>query len=162
MIKGIAVLMMLTHHLWGFPERVADLQLGGVYVQIGSACKMCVSIFMFLSGYGLYVTYRKKQTIDCPKRVWNTYRRFWQVMMVFVPLGLLFGCTFDLQEFISNALCLTCSYNHEWWFLSTYIELLIIFALLLPMAKSRFFSPLLVCMAVLMRVYADYSGNGGV
>lgn len=61
MVKGMAILMMIMHHIWGFPEKIPGLLLSNIEVQIGSAAKICVSIFMFLSGYGLYYTFEKKK-----------------------------------------------------------------------------------------------------
>lgn len=152
MVKGIAVLMMILHHLWGFPEKIPELHLSHLEVQIGAACKICVSIFMFLSGYGLYYTFGKKGTIRVWHRVWNIYKRFWQVFFIFVPVGFLFlSKPFTLQEFLANLFCLKFSYNHEWWFLGTYIELLLVLPIILLTDQKKCFPYLLVCLSVLFR-----------
>lgn len=161
MIKGIAVLLMILHHLWGFPERVPELHLPSACVQIGSAGKICVSMFMFLSGYGLYANYLKQGRTHIWKRVWNVYKRYWQVFLVFVPIGYIMGMHFNWLEAISNLTCLSCSYNHEWWFLATYVELLLVFALTMKFAGKRYFTPLAVASMIVFRIISGYVFGGG-
>lgn len=152
MVKGISVLMMILHHIWGFPEKIPELPLSHLEVQIGAACKICVSIFMFLSGYGLYYTFGKKGTIRVWHRVWNIYKRFWQVFFIFAPIGFLFlSKPFALPNFLANLFCLEFSYNHEWWFLGTYIELLLVLPIVLLASTKKWFPYLIVCLSVLLR-----------
>lgn len=68
MIKGAAILMMMWHHcfLKGRYEKYAisfwPLSESQV-VHVASFFKICVSLFAFVSGYGLYLAYqRKKET----------------------------------------------------------------------------------------------------
>lgn len=165
MVKGIAVLMMILHHIWGFPEKIPELPLSHLEVQIGAACKICVSIFMFLSGYGLYYTFGKKGTIRVWHRVWNIYKRFWQVFFIFAPIGFLFlSKPFALPNFLANLFCLEFSYNHEWWFLGTYIELLLVLPIVLLANTKKWFPYLIVCLSVLLRGLSggiDLNSGGG-
>lgn len=152
MVKGIAVLMMIMHHIWGFPEKIPGLLLSNIEVQIGSAAKICVSIFMFLSGYGLYYTFYKKGEIRVWRRVWSIYKRFWQVFFIFVPIGFLFlSKPFAIQEFLQNMFCLKFGYNHEWWFLGTYIEFLLVLSVMLMANQKKYFPYLIVGLSVLLR-----------
>lgn len=54
-MKAIAFLMMLAHHLWRKPEfgMFEPIAYGNILISIGLMSKICVGIFMFLSGYGL-------------------------------------------------------------------------------------------------------------
>lgn len=152
MIKGIAVLMMIMHHLWTFPDRIPGLALLNVETQIGSAAKICVSIFMFLSGYGLYYTYAHKGSIRVWHRVKNVYKRFWKVFFIFVPIGLIFlSKPFSIVEFLQNLFCLKFSYNQEWWFLGTYIELLLVLPIVLLADAKKYFPYLIVVSAIILR-----------
>ena len=165
MIKGIAVLMMLAHHLWGFPSRIQAISMPSICVQIGEAFKICVTIFMFLSGFGLYATWKSHRCLNVWKRVWNTYRNFWRVFWIFVPVGLLFyGVDFHIGEFFGNLFCLTYSYNHEWWFLGTYIELLMVLPWILKFEHKRIFLFFVVLSAVAFRASAEilFTSSGGV
>ena len=165
MVKGMAVLMMILHHFWAFPERIPGLALSNIEIQLGSASKICVSIFMFLSGYGLYYTFTKKGTIQVWHRIRNVYKRFWQVFFIFVPIGFLFlSKSFGIGEFLQNLFCLKFSYNHEWWFLGTYIELILFLPIVLLAEKKKLFPYLIVVSAIMLRglshVVAINSGGG--
>lgn len=47
-VKGIAIIAMLVHHLfYQHPE------YGMIIYQLGLVGKICVALFLFLSGYGL-------------------------------------------------------------------------------------------------------------
>lgn len=152
MVKGMAVLMMIMHHIWGFPEKIPALPLSNFEVLLGAAGKICVSIFMFISGYGLYYTFEKKETIRVWHRVWNVYKRFWQVFLIFVPIGFLFlSKPFAVQELLANLFCLKFSYNQEWWFLGTYIELLLVLPVMLMANQKKYFPYLIVGLSVLLR-----------
>ncbi len=54
-MKAIALLLMLVHHLWREPGfvRFEPVAYGNILLSIGLMSKICVGIFMFLSGYGL-------------------------------------------------------------------------------------------------------------
>ena len=53
-IKAIAIIAMLVHHLfYEHPE------FGGTIVNIGMSGKICVALFVFLSGYGMATSFPK-------------------------------------------------------------------------------------------------------
>lgn len=54
-MKALALMLMLVHHLWKHNEMVhyGPLSYSGILEQIGLFGKICVGIFLFLSGYGL-------------------------------------------------------------------------------------------------------------
>ena len=66
-IKTIAIIWMLIHHLWGFPDRLVGGSLNYFYsifdqstiIYFGIFGKFCVSIFFFV-GYGIYKIIREK------------------------------------------------------------------------------------------------------
>ena len=61
-IKGVAICLMLYHHLFAFPERVTE----GVFISLwsfndtnlsvclGAFGRICVPLFTLMSGYGRY------------------------------------------------------------------------------------------------------------
>lgn len=55
-LKGIAIIAMLMHHLWGCPP-VGVEPYTGVLGFLGGVGKVCVAMFLFCSGYGLSVGY---------------------------------------------------------------------------------------------------------
>ena len=164
MMKGVAVLLMIIHHAWGFPCRIPELHILHVEEQIGIASKICVSIFMFLSGYGLYYTFNRNSSIHLEKRLKAIYERFWKVFFVFVPLGFLFfDRTFHLQEFLLNLFCVDYSYNREWWFMGTYIELLLVLPLVLRLDTKKYFLVAVLLVAIVLRFLSGFFElNSGV
>ena len=65
--KGVAILLMLYHHLFVIPERISvehfsllDAVLPNAQITIATFCKLCVCIYIFLSGFGLYHQYKSK------------------------------------------------------------------------------------------------------
>lgn len=152
-MKGIAILLMLMHHLWAFPERVFvndgftdTFAVFGEYwyYYLGRFGKICVSMFLFLSGYGLMKT---KQTgkLDLIGKVKGLYQTYWKVFVIFIPIAfLLFSnqpayCkdtgiysrynTYSNRDMLTNFLGLSSSYNPEWWFFRTYLVALFTFPL---------------------------------
>lgn len=84
-LKGVAILLMLFHHMYRKPSMFdkyglsfAPFEQANV-VDFAIVCKICVSIFAFISGYGLYLSYSKfdkahKSSQDMLK--WSAARYF--------------------------------------------------------------------------------------
>lgn len=60
MIQGIAVTLMVIHHLLGFPERISvqyyhvlDFSFFHFETMLGYFGRICIAIFAFNSGYGI-------------------------------------------------------------------------------------------------------------
>lgn len=66
-LKGIAVILMFAHHFFGYPEWIAapNQYIGLPFIgtpwsySIGKYGSICVSIFAFITGYGVYFSYKK-------------------------------------------------------------------------------------------------------
>lgn len=148
-VKGIAAVMMLLHHLAGFPGRFpvgfggfTDLP-AGYLLEIAVSADLCVSLFFFLGGYGLYIRWQK-QDFSVSRSILELYKAYWKVFLVFVPIALVFfrrsGADINylatlynvdskavlLTTLISNFTAYTCSLNPEWWFLKNYIAVFIL------------------------------------
>ncbi|MBR6448498.1 MAG: acyltransferase [Fibrobacter sp.] len=152
-MKAIAILCMLTHHLWTFPERIAGGPLKSLIsfsnlpltVHLGVFGKICVSMFFFLGGYGLYKKYFGKR-YNIAERLKKLYVAYWKVFLVFVPIGFIFFSNqtaycqdagvyssfsgFSVKEFVLNFFGFVSTYNREWWFLLSYAIALILFPLI--------------------------------
>lgn len=142
--KGVAILLMLIHHLFAFPDRinlnqgyVSLLSIGGNNIEfiIGIFGKICVSMYIFLSGYGIYMSSLKSNKITLKYslvRLKKLYINYWIVFIIFVPIGFIFfNRELNIREFILNFVGWSSSYNGEWWFFRLYVELI----LLVPILK---------------------------
>lgn len=155
MLQGLAILMMLYHHLFSTPEALGIeyrslLQFGSLNIELHMAWffKICVAIYAFVSGYGLCRGIRHtdnpdegffanliKKYIFVLKKLLNFMIQYWLVFIIFVPIGFVFfGKPFDFKEFVLNFLGISSDYNGAWWYVFQYIKML----LLLPILDSLF------------------------
>ncbi len=135
-LKGTAILMMLFLHLFNHLPYVRNCQpilyLQGdplVYL-LTKFTAICVPMYLFLSGYGLYIiSADSKRTLTFKtgiKRIFLLYINFWIILLIFIPIGIwlvpgIYPGTWI--NIISNITAWNTSYNGEWWFLFPYIVL---------------------------------------
>ena len=135
-LKGIALLLMLTLHLFNFSDRIHPssqvvflFQFQNINIEryIAYFGGICVPMFFFLSGYGFSVS-GIKQANYYRTKILSTYKAYWWVFFLFVPVGLIFfgdqpRYNFNALNFIQNLFALNSSYNPEWWFIQPYLLL---------------------------------------
>ena len=146
-LKGLAVLLMLFHHLFYdvsaaplFDEPVAGHHWVALFSQ---QCKVCVAIFVFLSGYGLAKSYKGTIRKYFAHRFVKLYFNYWLIWLLFVPVGIIFfGRTFQVvyQTHIPAHLvidlcglstaCGFVGYNPTWWFYSCIVILYALYPLI--------------------------------
>lgn len=166
MLKGIAICAMLWHHLF------ITAEYGNVVFFIGDLGKVCVSIFLFVSAYGLFVQYNKLDISSTSvgvkagfrfliKRLVKFYFNYWAVFLVFVPIGVfVFGRTLELsygysvnvyKRLIYDILGIQgfSSYNITWWFNKLIIVLYLLYPLLFFLMKRLSWLTLLVSLVAL-------------
>ena len=144
---------MLAHHLMFNPEKQwVDMPpltrcfpnlIGGLSIDnaVGSFGQICVSLFMFLGGYGLAASISKGE-FSLLDKIIRLYKTYWRYFIVFVPIGFLFFSKqddyllrtdfchvfsdFNLKQMISSFVGWTFDYNKEWWFLRAYVVYIIL------------------------------------
>lgn len=152
-IKAFAIMAMLVHHLfWENPEYGLD-----VY-SLAVMGKVCVALFVFLSGYGMAATFPKNiggflNTAKTffwflGKRYAKFFMNYWIVFFMAVPIGVFFfGRTLEiaygtstglLTKFISDIFGLRGfgSYNITWWFNELILSLWLLFPLLYALMRN--------------------------
>lgn len=186
--KGIAIVLMLIHHLYIMNDRIpigyeytsgitiSNMDLINIVASFG---KICVSLFMFLGGYGIFksVSSQGKEVSitkgSFSKRIISLYRSYWKVFLVFIPIAFTFfdscvvTCTnpayhdwfsvFSFKDFVSNFFAWSCSYNGEWWFFKTYIVTLFlgyIFIQLFKRSKNVYieFSAIIIYQIIITNI----------
>ena len=147
-IKGWAILFMLAHHLYTFTDRIpygmelaTNKYILGVELTqfIGKTGILCVPMFMFLGGYGLFASVNigeKSLVGNFAARLVKLYKQYWKVLFIFLPIGFIFFgnqpqycdnefCNlfskFETHNFIQTLVGYRAYYNREWWFLKAYI-----------------------------------------
>ena len=163
-IKAIAIIAMLVHHLfYEHPE------FGDTIVSIGMIGKICVALFVFLSGYGMAASFPKnaKGRLNSTKLFLSTlckryakfYLNYWFIFFIFVPIGIFcfdrpleaaYGENANLiKSFISDIFGQQSfdSYNITWWFNAIILALWILFPFLYIALKNRIVS---ICILIFL------------
>lgn len=182
-LKGIAILMMLFHHcfrdvslyqsytvsFFPFPEHII--------VHLAYVSKICVSLFAFISGYGLLLSCRKKSvsaTRWTAVRYIRTFSGYWFVwvisaivcqlinhrtQLVLFKEGIWRGLLYSVIDFSGTAsLFATPTINGTWWYMSAAA----VFILLVPLVNRCRKNLWLVLFAAvaLLRVLTGKNGDG--
>lgn len=122
--KGVALILMLVFHLWN-PFVDMGYETIGIFHQEWAAFgSICVSIFVFLAGYGLVVSNSCTTICNTFKRAKKLYLNFWKVWIIATPVILLLGvASFDIKRIILEFSGANPSYNKMFWFIYLYVEL---------------------------------------
>lgn len=152
--KGIGILMMIFHHLFYKAENYQEYVITfSPFTEerinfFALLCKVCVAIFVFISGYGIAASYRKEFSTHAPnagkitdfikKRIMKLYSLYWFVFVLTVlcqPLGrtiseaygpeLKSQAVYFLLDFLGLSYMFgTPTLNPTWWYIT--LALLII------------------------------------
>ncbi len=165
--KGIAVLMLLWHHLFFETLEVMNsftpvFKYHDVPAEtvISVFFKICVAIFVFLSGFGLYKSYTsylnknsmgggntgiKEKVKYAVNHVLHLLSNFWFIYIIFVPLGFIFNYPpttiyennfwYFLRDFFgmsgwNGGGGIIQTMNSSWWFMTLIIFLNMFFPLI--------------------------------
>ena len=145
-LKGVAIILMLYHHLFAFPNRILINRtikyiplinfgiFNSAYI-LGMFGKICVSIFIFLSGYGLYESFKTKKCYynTILNKIKNLYIKYWKIFFVVIPISIILktdGIVINVKELFNNLTAFKISYCGEWGFISFYVILLLLFPIL--------------------------------
>lgn len=145
LVKGFAILLMLYHHLFAFSDRIQD---GNSYIPlltftsvnsaelVGLFGKMCVALFLFLGGYGTWMSYQAKRArlaaggnVDEVQtnrllsdftlaKVKSLYIPYLKVFAIVVPISIALDdprVQASLSALFWNITGLQITYNGEWW-----------------------------------------------
>lgn len=145
-VKAVAIIFMLVHHLFGFPGRILSnnfyyslFKIGNNNLEyyFGSFGKICVTMFIFLSGYGLYVSCKNKTYKETSKyilrKIKQLFTTYWKVFLIFIPICMIFNTkniTNDFYNLTLNFFAVKTTYNPEWWFFTPYILLIALFPII--------------------------------
>lgn len=153
--KAFAIFLMLYHHLFAFPERMAGEHipiwhfngLSTAYI-IGVFGKLCVAIFVFLGGYGVYHAYKKENSnkIFLKKKLILLYSNYFKMFFFVIIITLIFKIDLgetSLKVFVLNMLGISTTYVREWWFFTMYVIYILLTPLLIKLFDSKYLNLLL-------------------
>jgi peptidoglycan/LPS O-acetylase OafA/YrhL len=171
--------MLLWHHLFfNRSENYELFQSVFYYNNIPIECcvadvfKICVAVFLLLSGYGLYKSWKsyenrlntnnhQNQMIFVKNHLLKLMFGYWFIYLIFVPMGAFFGKPFwevyqgnILYGFIDflglSNLFSTPTMNATWWFMGTIIVYYILFPVFIKVFSYS--KEMLVAIAALVLV----------
>lgn len=139
-IKGIALIMMISNHLfpiieWIYPSNMyIGLNISGRSVAAlwGGFSKICVAMFAFLTGVAFYYSYKsgiKKGYIHNLKKLPRFLLTYYLIiLLVYVPI--IYGLRlrdFSLLELIRNILLMDTTYCRIAWYVRFYVMAVVLF-----------------------------------
>ncbi len=139
-LQGIAVWMLVYHHMYSYTETYSSLlpfMQVAVVQRIGWFCKICVGIFAFVSGYGMYRVMNRKPAERFFDRMIEEYRhvlvrilrlygKLWLVILIFKGIDfLILGRQFAAEELWGNLTAFQPTWNGAWWYVEQYAKMLL-------------------------------------
>ncbi len=132
-LKGISILIMIWLHTFLYKSNV-DLLTCFIYLGktplvtlIKDFCTICIHLYLFLGGYGLYVTFKNRR-LQSKRRVFFLYLNYWVMLLLMLPIGFMISpdnYPGSLTTFLLNFVAWDYSYNTSWWFLFPYILIIL-------------------------------------
>ena len=137
-LKGLALILMFWHHLFGCGTFLTNgvyydykPLLGQVDGAFASGCKLCISLFAFASGYGLYKAYYQPQ--NDYKKIADLMLKFliqyWTIMVLVAIPYLIYFNGFHPQYLFVNLFALIHDDVMLYVSLSWYVKVQILFLL---------------------------------
>ena len=133
MLKGIALILLMWHHLFGCGY--IDWWLSpfdGIEFVTGMSAVICLAMFLFCSGFGLYKSYISKENVKktyIPQKLVRTLIPYWVVMLVTIIVLVILGkfepkyILFNLFAWVHDEKILYVSFS---WYIKLYLLLLVI------------------------------------
>ena len=150
MTQGLAIIFMVLLHLF---NRTDDLPYTAlIYVAgkpimyyIGLIGDCCVLMYAFCSGYAHYIMRNRSESgkryyADILKKCLRFLINFWIVLILFSVLGLIFDGTGEIpggiEKFAGNFFLYSLSYNGAWWYVLTYVFMVLLSPILYNITKK--------------------------
>ncbi len=191
-LKGVAIVLLMCIHCFGSTSRFAGYEFNfwpfgqDLYVDLAYYCKVCVSIFAFISGYGLYLSAKNKvedlNTINkwTVSRYFKTLSGFWYWYIIcFVVIffynglpkkiyfgnGIVRGSVYMLIDFLGLAeLCGTPVLSGSWWYMSAAVVYIVLMPLVVRWTKKWGWFSLFSAIIIIPRILfnSDFFGASNI
>jgi hypothetical protein len=107
------------------------LYIGGkpLVLLLSKFTEICVPIYLFISGYGLFTSFQNGKGQKSWKRLLPLWLNYFIIFAIFVPIGsYVFPEAYpgSVKQLVLTLLTYDYNYNGEWWFLFPYFVLVLI------------------------------------
>lgn len=139
-LYGIAILMMLFHHLFrteysgNYVSILNNIFGTNILLEIARVFKLCVSIYAFITGYGFCEATKQEELIlkndgivysfrFIKMHILKIYKKFWIVFLIFIPIGYVerIYSDYNINTVFFSFVGLDYSYNGTWWYVWQYV-----------------------------------------
>ena len=131
-LKGIAVLLMIIHHLLinDFYDDLDAHILIDEYaltlkVRLRVLGKMCIGIFMFVTAYGYSISKHRDWKYSF-SHIRGLLVRYWALLLAFIVIGVLAGNQPELKMVLLNMFGFASTYSCANWYVYFYIYAMLI------------------------------------
>lgn len=144
--KAVAVILMFAHHIYGFYDRIpSNQELTSVILsksiivehELGVFGKVCVGMFLFLSGLALGISQKRWTLYRTLERLLPFYSLYVANFIILISVSYWLvhsgeaiphwsGINVSIKEFLVNLLIIRPSYSMEWWFARLYITIILL------------------------------------
>lgn len=141
-LKGIAIIFMVVHHTFGFPEWYVDTvnypNLMPFVNWIRDSMKICVPIFVFLTGGGYFLRQRKDFKYSI-KKIVSFYLNYWVVFFVLLLVAVFCGNYYSIGTVILEALGIKTKLMYFCWYVLFYVVIMAILPIYVRLLKGKFY-----------------------
>ena len=188
LVKGVGILMMLFHHLYLNTSRFKGISISfapfdvASIVNVANMLKICVGVFAFVSGYGLFLAYKKDVKMKQESIRWFKKRTIQLILSFFFcyiicyivsfcidarPLakyygeGVVRGVIQNIIDSLGLAkLFSTPTMNGGWWYISAAILYMTVLPFIFLSSEKIGYFPIIVMMLFIPRLIGTgYPGD---
>lgn len=161
-LKGIAIILMVIHHSFGFPNSWVDksyyvnMSILGEPINewIRWSTKICVAIFAFVTGYAYF--YNKTPTIKYSlNKIWGLLKRYWFILfLIFVPIVYYINSSkLTLEVVLYNILALNKRVIPFAWYVYFYVFAMLTIPFIKKCFNGRWMTDFLIPIVTCALVY---------
>ena len=186
-IKGIAIILMMIHHCFGSVDRFEAYNISffpftdSQFIKIASSFKMCVSLFAFITAYGLTQSLKvavKNQNMYqwYSKRFIKLFSGYWFAVIVMSIVCEIFGhytskIFFDegvirgvfyliLQFFGLSSILGTPMLIGTWWYIGAAVVFVLVIPLIWRISQEKYGALFLLTAPFLLTRVQTVNGSG--
>lgn len=172
-IAGVAIFLMITHHLFSYPNWLLDPyhvnSIFGNGVNIffrvfGRLSNICIYMFAFTTGYTLckntnvYLTFDKRI-----RRIFQFLISYWTICLLFIACAYLFNEPLPtIKQFVANLFGLQTGFYSKWvnvifaWYVLFYILVILFSPAIIRLRNTKSFVDTAVALGVAILFLCTY------
>lgn len=146
-IKGIAIISMIIHHAFGFPAWYVDgISYPDIFPYaeyIRNSARLCIPIFVFLTGGGYYL-HQNKSFKYSVKKILSFYISYWIAFLVLLALAYLCGNRLTAKSILLELLGTENILMKFCWYVPFYALLMLVLPLYAKILGRKWYTDVAV------------------